>query len=197
MNNNKKQIEIELRALLDKKAHKRVKKFLDQKAIDLGEDDKDVYFFLLPDKIVKVVDNISQKTAKIVIKLNRLGRGRSDFEEIEIPINPADFEKAVRLFSALPFEQIQNSYQKRHNYKYQGVDLALKHSESWGYHIELEIIVNNLSQKDQAEEKIRKVAQKLGVKVLTEKELAEFARKIDQEYKKNSSKELIYPKKKE
>ena len=178
MTNNKKQIEIELRALLTREEYTRVKKFLAERAIDLGKDDKDVYFFLLPNKIVKVVNNVSQKTAKIVIKFNRLGRGRSDFEEIEIPINPKDFEKAVKLFSALPFEQIQNSYQKRHNYRYNGVEIALKYSETWGFHMELEIIIDNLAKKDKAERKIRKVAQELGVKILTEEELAKFAKRI-------------------
>jgi len=186
MTNNKKQIEIELRSLLTKENYKRVKKLLEEKAVDLGEDNKDVYFFLLPNKIVKVVNNTSQKTAKIVIKLNRLGKGRSDFEEIEIPINPSDFEKAVKLFSALPFEQIQNSYQKRHNYRYQGVEIALKYSESWGYHMELEIMIDNLSKKEEAERKIRRVAQNIGVKILSEKELAKFAKEIDRKYKNNS-----------
>lgn len=195
MTNNKKQIEIELRALLTREEYTRVKKFLAERAIDLGKDDKDVYFFLLPNKIVKVVNNVSQKTAKIVIKFNRLGRGRSDFEEIEIPINPKDFEKAVKLFSALPFEQIQNSYQKRHNYRYNGVEIALKYSETWGFHMELEIIIDNLAKKDKAERKIRKVAQELGVKILTEEELAKFAKRIDQEYKNNSleNKNIIPP----
>jgi len=70
MPNNDKQIEIELRSVFDEKKHNKLKKFLDKNAEDLGEDNKDVFFFLLPDKITKAVHNVSQKTAKIVIKLN-------------------------------------------------------------------------------------------------------------------------------
>lgn len=121
-----------------------------QNAKDLGEDDKDTYFFLLPEKITKVVNNVSKKTSKIVIKLNRIGRGTSDFEEIEIPINPLDFDKAVKLFSALPFDQIQNSYQKRHNYLLNGVEVALKWTDSWEYHMELEIVVDDASKRGAA-----------------------------------------------
>lgn len=185
MNNSfRSQIEIEFRSIFGRLKYNELKRFLDKNARDLGEDNKDVSFFLLPDKIVKVVNNISKKSAKIVIKLNRLGRGSSDFEEIEIPINPSDFEKAVKLFSALPFDQIQNSYQKRHNYKYKGVELALKYTESWGYHMELEIVVDDISRKKEAEEKIKSVADKLGIRVMTEEEITEFARRIDEQYEK-------------
>jgi len=186
MSRQKKQIEIELRALLSKKKYHCLKKFLGNNAQDLGEDDKDVYFFLLPKKIVKVVNNLSQKKSSIVMKLNRLGRGTNDFEEIEIAIDPIDLQKTVRLFSALNFEQIQNSFQKRHNYRYRGVDLALKYSQSWGYHLELEIVIDNIKKQKTAEEKIRKVAQELRVKIMTEKEITEFAKKIDQKYKNKS-----------
>ena len=184
MSNNDKQIEIELRSVFDEKKYNELKDFLDKSAQDLGEDDKDVYFFLLPDKITKVTHNVSKKTAKIVIKLNRIGRGSSDFEEIEIPINPADFDKAVKLFSALPFDQIQNSYQKRHNYLLEGVEIALKWTESWGYHMELEIVIDDKSTKEEAEDSIRKVAEKLDVQIMSEDELKGFTQKIDENYKK-------------
>ena len=184
MSNNDKQIEIELRSVFDEKKYNELKDFLDKSAQDLGEDDKDVYFFLLPDKITKVTHNVSKKTAKIVIKLNRIGRGSSDFEEIEIPINPADFDKAVKLFSALPFDQIQNSYQKRHNYLLEGVEIALKWTESWGYHMELEIVIDDKSKKEEVEDNIRKVAEKLDVQIMSEDELKGFTQKIDENYKK-------------
>lgn len=179
-----KQIEIELRSVFGKKRYDQLKNYLDKNADYLCRDEKDVYFFLLPDKIAKVVNNISKKTAKIVVKLNRIGRGTSDFEEIEIPISPAYFEKAVKLFSSLPFDQIQNSYQKRHNYMYEGVELALKWTRQWGYHLELEIVVDDKSKKDEAEAKIREIAKKLGVRILTEEELVKLTKKIDENYKK-------------
>ncbi|KUK83100.1 MAG: hypothetical protein XD98_0433 [Microgenomates bacterium 39_6] len=182
MSNQKKQIEIELRALLNKEEYQDLKKFLKNNALDLGEDNKNVYFFLLPKKIVKVVNNLSKKTAEIVMKLNRLGKGSNDFEEITLNIKPSDFKKAVKIFSQIDFEQVQKSFQKRHNYRYRGVDLALKYSQSWGYHLELEIVIDNISKQKKAEEKIRRVAKVLGVRVMTEKEIAEFARKIDQKH---------------
>lgn len=178
----KKQIEIELRSLMDKSEYQRLKKTLDKKSEDLGQDNKDVYFFLLPDKIVKAVNNESKGTAEIVMKLNRLGRGSSDFEELEIEINPKDFEKAVKFFSNLDFNQKQRSYQKRRNYIYKGVEIALKHTDSWGYHAELEILVSSKKEQEKAENEIRKVAKELGIEIMTEEEISKFAQKIDKNY---------------
>ncbi|OGM25842.1 hypothetical protein A2962_00340 [Candidatus Woesebacteria bacterium RIFCSPLOWO2_01_FULL_39_61] len=182
--NNKKRIEIELRSIFDKAKYDQLTSLLKKNARDLGSDDKDVFFFLLPKKVVKVVNNVSKKTAEIVIKLNRLGRGSSDFEEMEISIDPKDFDKAVRLFSDLNFSQIQIVYQKRHNFEYKGVSLALKYTNSWGYHLELEVLVSRKSQQKLAQEKIRKVAEELDVKIISEQKLTEFAKKIDLNYKK-------------
>lgn len=57
--------------------------------------------------------------------------------------------------------------------------------------MELEVVVDNKSKKNEAEAKIRQVADELGVKIMTEKEITEFAKKIDKNYK-----EGLYDKKK-
>ena len=186
--NSNKQIEIELRAVFGKKKHDQLKSFLDRSAKDLGEDNKDVYFFLLKDKFAKVTKNMSKKSAKMTLKLNRPGRGSSDFEEIEFPIDQNDFDKAVNLFSNLPFDERQNSYQERHNYLYKGVELALKYTKTWGYHLELEILVSDKSEQGIAEKKIMQVADELEVHVLSEKELDKLTKKIDKEYRQGKHK---------
>lgn len=177
-------IEIEFRSVFNEAQYKKIQEFLNKNAKDLGEDNQDVYFFILTDKIVKVANKVSKNTAKIVIKLNRLGRGSSDFEEIEIPVDSSNFDKAVKLFSLLPFDQTQKIFQKRHNYEYKGVELALKYSGSWGYHMELEIVVEDKSKKEEAEEKIKEVAKELGIKIMSEQEITDFAKKIDGQYNK-------------
>lgn len=177
-------IEVELRSIFKKNKFDQLKKYLNEKAEYLGPDDKDVCFFILPDKFVKVVNNVSTKTAKIVIKLSSIAKGQNDFEEIEIAIDPQDFEKATKLFRAIPFEQIEWSFQKRHNYRIDDVELALKWTQSWGYHLELEKVVEDKGEVNLAIERLREVARELGVKIMTEKELKDFAKKIDNNYKK-------------
>ncbi|MBU4466716.1 CYTH domain-containing protein [Patescibacteria group bacterium] len=179
-----KRIEIEFRARFDKNKYKALEKFFKANAKDLGKDDKDVFFFILPDKLFKVVDNVSQKTAKIVLKLNKIGHG-SDFEEIEIPINPSEVAKAVKMIRSLNLGgDLMESFQERHNYFYKGVEMALKYSDHWGYHLELEIMVNEVAKKSKAEQKIRAVAQELNVSLMNEKELQDFTRKVEKDYKR-------------
>lgn len=180
-----KNIEVEVRSLFDEADYNELKSFLDQNAEDLGMDDKDVYFFLLPSKVVKAVNNISKGTAKLVIKLTRIGTGGNDTEELEIPIDPRDFDKSVRLFKELPFDQVQRAFQKRQNYMYKGVELALKYSESWGYHLELEIMIGDKSEQAEAERKLSEVATELGVKIMSREEQEEFVRQVDKTYPKS------------
>lgn len=175
-------IEVELRSIFDESKYKELEEFLTKNAKDLGEDDKDVYFFILPDKLIKAVDNISKNTAKIVLKLNKIGEG-SGFEEIEIPIQRESVEKAVKLFMSLGLNEIQRSFQKRHNYQYKEAEIALKYSETWGYHLELELLVESKDKVSEAEKKLHSLAEELGVKVMTDQELRDFTQKKDAEYR--------------
>ena len=182
MSKDNKNIEIEHRARFDKTTYDNISNFLNANAEDLGEDDKDAYFFLFPDKLLKTVNNISKKTAKIVLKLNKIGKG-NDFEEIEIPIRPEDFNAATKLFVALRTGDYMHSFQKRHNYLYKGVELALKWSEAWGHHLELEVVVSDLAKKEEIEKKIAAVADELRVSLMTNRELLEFTQTAEAEYK--------------
>lgn len=181
---DKKQIEIELRSMFSEEKFNSLKKFLDDKAEYLGQDDKDVHFYIFPDKLLKVTDNISKESAKLTLKLNRIGQG-SDFEEIEFPIEREDVKKAVKMFTSLNMtDNVIHSFQSRHNYMYKGVELALKFSSEWKHHLELEIVVDDESQKADAEKKIYVVAKELDVTIMTEEELKDFVKKVEDEKKK-------------
>lgn len=78
---------------------------------------------------------------------------------------------------------MQQSFQKRHNYGYREVELALKHSNDWGYHLELEIVVSDPKRIPEAERKIKTVAEDLNVEVISDEELAKFTQQKDQEHR--------------
>ena len=186
MNNklsNQNNIEIEFRAIFGKKDFDRIKEYLDRNAENIGEDDKDVFFFIMPDKLLKVVDNISKNNAKLVLKLNKIGKG-SDFKEIEIPIEREYVNDFVKILTKLGFtDNIMHSFQKRQNYIYKEVEVALKYSEVWGHHLELEVMITDIKEKEQAEEKIKKAANDLNIKLMTDKELAKFTRKAENKHR--------------
>jgi len=177
-----KNIEVEYRAKFSKAKYDKLLKFLLKKAKDLGADDKRVWFFCLPDKLLKVTHNISLKSGKITLKLTKIGKG-SHFEEIEFPIGEESVEPAIKLFTNLGYKYLFEPVILRHNFSYKGVELALKYSKTWGYHLELEIEIASLAQKGRAEEKIFKVAGELGVKLMSEEELWTFTQNIEKTYK--------------
>ena len=80
--------------------------------------------------------------------------------------------------------EYMHSYQKRHNYLYKNVELALKWSKAWGYHLELEIVIDDYNKQKKAELKIKKVADKLGVKIMSEEEITKLSKKVDENYRK-------------
>lgn len=107
----------------------------------------------MPDKLLKVVNNISKNNAKLVLKLNKIGKG-SNFEEIEIPIERKYINDFVKVLTTIGFtDNIMHSFQKRKNYVYKGVEVALKYSEVWGHHLELEIMIADIKEKEQAEKR--------------------------------------------
>ncbi|MFH1193088.1 MAG: hypothetical protein V1656_02100, partial [Candidatus Jorgensenbacteria bacterium] len=60
-----------------------------------------------------------------------------------------------------------------------------------GYHLELEIVVNDVAQKEDAEKKIFALAEELSVKIMTNQELLEFTQAAEAEYKKKNGKMKI------
>ncbi len=182
---SKKNIEVEFRAKFSKAKYQELLKFLVSKAKDLGVDDKRVWFFVMPDKFLKVTHNISAKSGKITLKLTKIGKG-SDFEEIEFPIKEESVEEAIKLFVNLGHNYLFEPIILRHNFLYKGVELALKYSKTWGYHLEMEVMIASVSQKGKAEEKIFKVAKELGINIMSEEELWEFTQKVEKTYKNPS-----------
>ncbi|MFI5803488.1 CYTH domain-containing protein [Streptomyces sp. NPDC051561] len=170
-------IEIEMRARFEKEAHEQLLARLTREAEDLGCDDKNIYFYVLPDQLLKVTDNTAAGSAKITLKASKIGQGAA-FPETEFAIGREDVPAAVRIFNALGFEEsMHQAFNQRHNFRFRGVEIAVKWSEAWGHHAEFEVLLDEEASalaQDEAEGRIRAVAEELGVHLMTEHELAEF-----------------------
>ena len=92
-------------------------------------------------------------------------------------------EKAVDVFSILGFKYLFEPKILRHNFIYKGVELALKYSKTWGYHLELEVMISSLKQKEKVEKKIHSIAKELGVVAISDEELKKFTENIEKTYK--------------
>lgn len=170
-------IEIEMRARFDKDAHEQLLARLTQEAEDLGCDDKNIFFYVLPDQLLKVTDNTAVSSAKITLKASKIGQGAA-FPETEFAIGREDVPAAVRIFNALGFEDtMHQAFNQRHNFRFRGVEIAVKWSDAWGHHAEFEVLLDDeasVTARDEAVARIGAVADELGVHLMTEEELAEF-----------------------
>lgn len=171
--------EIEFRTKFDSEKYKDLKAYLDQHAENREEDNKDCYYYIFQDKLLKIVNNISKRNGKISLKLNRIGQG-SVFPEIEFYFLPDQFDVACRLFKELALPaKVMHGPQQRINYKYRDCEIALKYSEVWGYHMEIEQVIDSKDKRFEAEARIREVADELGVILMSEEELKKFTREAE------------------
>jgi len=69
--------------------------------------------------------------------------------------------------------------QQRVNYRYKDCEIALKWSDAWGYHLEIEQVVDSKENQPEAEAQIRAVAEELEVRLMTEEELKQFTREAE------------------
>lgn len=171
--------EIEFRAKFNKGTYNTLKAYLDQNAENLGEDNKDAYYYIFTDKLLKVIHNTSKKNAKISLKLNRIGEGAA-FPEIEFYFPENEFDVARHLIDALGLQaKVMHGPQQRVNYRYKDCEIALKFSDAWGYHMEIEQIIDAKEKQTEAEKQIRRVSKELGVQLMTEEELRVFTREAE------------------
>lgn len=172
-------LEIEKRGFLTEEKYNWLLDFLGKNGKDLGIDDKDVVYYIYPDKLLKVVNNLSKQNAKVALKMSKIGEG-SAFPETEVFFDQKDFEKMKYILDivAKP-EKVMGGIQKRKNFEYKGCEFAIKWSEAWAFHFEIEKMVSEQSEVKKAEKELHNVTDELGIKILTDEELKEFAKKAE------------------
>lgn len=173
-------IEIEKRGLLSEEQYNEVTLFLNSHAESLEDDDKDLVYYIYDDKLLKVVQNISKRTAKVSLKMNTLGGGPAA-QETEVFFNFDDFSNIKYIFDTIGnHRQVITGVQKRKNFLYKGCEIAVKWSNDYGYHFEIEKLTDTKENIKNIEEEIEVLAQELKLTLLSEAELQEFQRKVEE-----------------
>ena len=126
------------------------------------------------------------------MKLGRVSESDS-FEEIEFYLDYNQRKQGERLMESFSPKDIQTVYQFRDNYQYKGIDIAIKYTQSWGFHLELEKIIQNESEKEMAESEIRNLANELGCTIMTTTEVKEYTQKMDTGHNYGQYSEEEYP----
>lgn len=131
-----KTIEVELRGLLTKAQYDSLVQRFKKEKVKFEEDDKDTYFFNVPDGVFKLCDEKSKNRGKISLKIGKEETGA--LEEIEIIIKRDQIKPFFNFFAALGYMDFHHVPQKRKNYFLDGAELALKFTPDFQYHFELE-----------------------------------------------------------
>ena len=175
--------EYEERAFLTEESFSKIKASLDALAISSELDNKNSYFFVLPDVNVSIA--ASAKKTVVKYKGGQIGLGNG-FEEYEFTIQPESLSEALKLFTALLGLEPQLSEQFRINYTLpDSIEVALKYTQTWGFHLEAEKVYTvrnedeHAAEKQRAKDAIAKFADELDISYITDEEMKQF--KIDSE----------------
>ncbi len=171
-------IEVEIRGIFSEDQYKKLIGYLDANSTVLGPDDRETIFFIIPDKTLKVAKALDKGTAKIALKIGNIKSGEQ--EEIEMSISPDDFNKGAKIFELLGFTEIQHTFQKRRNYLYKDAEIAVKYSEEWSYHWEMDTVVDSKDQISSTREKLLQIAKDLGLTAMTDEEIRKLCDEIDE-----------------
>ena len=147
------QYEYEERAFLTEDQFSFVKEKLDTIATNKEVDNKMSYFFVLPDVNLSIASSAHKSVIKY--KGGQLGLGNG-FEELEIPIPRDSLKDSIRLFSTLLKIEPQFSEQFRINYELKnGIEVALKYTQTWGFHLEIEKTYEHTFNLDDEKQKAK------------------------------------------
>lgn len=163
-------IEIEIRGIITKEEFDEAKKYLDQHGQNQQEDNRETYFFIVPKLNLKVANAVSKNIAKIALKTGEESSIAN--EELEISIKPEEVQTAVKIFNLLGFDKFKKSDQIRTNYNYKGSEIALKWSQDWSYHFEMEFVTDEQSQVEDLQAKLYNLATEIGLKPMSEEQIS-------------------------
>lgn len=172
--------EYEERAFIDEADYLRIKNKLDAESLKATIDNKISYFYVLPDKNISIAASPSKTVIKY--KGGQLINGDNGFEEREFAINPENLTEALNFFTAMFNLEPEKSEQFRINYILpNSIEVALKYTQTWGFHLEVEKLysVNDdfdiEAEKIQAKNEVDTVGKLLGIKYITDEEIKQFA----------------------
>lgn len=168
-------IEVEKKSLISEDTYGKLgAQILAMGGVDLGVNNTASVFFLASNWQLKIQHLISKREAKIAWKSGG-NDGSSARQEVEIALSPSDVEKAQKIVQTLtPDAELYSTHQDRHDYSLDGVNIAVKFSPDWEYHVELDVTTERSDDIENALQKIHSVAGQLGLKVMSDEEEASF-----------------------
>lgn len=173
-------IEVEVRGLLSKEKWLYLASYLKQNSEEYENDDKLSYFFVISSGILKVNDEVTKKTAKIVYKYG--DESKNILDEYEIAISKKDVPKVVDMFVKLGYENVNKVPQKRINFRYKNAIFSLKDTPDFGPHFEIEKKAKNKSDAMKKRTELKQICKDLGVVPMTPKQIRDLIIKVNRDH---------------
>lgn len=174
-----KKVEVELRGLLEKNQFNILSEKLEEQYH--GEDDnKETHFYVTNDFILKIEIRDNPKEIFLIVKDG--DETKNVLEEIEVRLDRSDLPNVTRIFDILGYSKVNIVKQKRRNYSLEdNIVLSLKYTEDWGYHFEIEKIVE-LNDADETKKLLADKCESLNLKFMNGSEIAEKINQINKKH---------------
>ena len=160
-------IEVEIRSFISKEKYEELLDFFKKEGEFVNEDDQTTYYFDAPFDLRIQKNNFF---SKIWMKKGKIHDEQR--EEVEIKFNKDDFERLEKMFLTLGYNVQIKWFRKRHNFKWQDIDVAIDFTKGYGYIIELEKIVEE-NEKEKALDFLKEKINLLNISVSSREEFDE------------------------
>ncbi|MCL5094295.1 MAG: CYTH domain-containing protein [Patescibacteria group bacterium] len=159
-----KNIEVEIRSLIDENKYHKLLRFFKKEGKWLGEDYQETYYFDCKEDLrIQKNNNFS----KIWLKSGKIHDEAR--EEIEIKFDKEDFEKLEQAFLALGYKVGIKWFRTRNTFKWQGIKVCLDYTKGYGYIIELEKLANE-NEKDKVLDTLKQKLASLKIPLISREE---------------------------
>jgi len=173
-------VEVEIRSFISKGKYEELIGFFKKEGEFVNEDDQETYYFDAPFDLRIQKNNFFSKVWMKGGNIHDEAR-----EETEIRFDRNYFERLEKMFLALGYNVQIKWFRKRHDFKWQGIDVSVDFTKGYGYIIEFEKICEE-NEKENILETLKEKMQTLEIP-LTSRE--EFDQKFS--YYKENWRELV------
>jgi predicted adenylyl cyclase CyaB len=181
----KKNIEVEIRGILNKTEFNKAKKFFKEKAKFIEKKRRVLidYSVFLPGEGIRsrqrdIRVRVTNDIPEIIVKLGSWG-GSESRRELSFMGRKGEFGTLVEIFGQLGFTKGMRAKRDGLIYTYKGIEFSLIETPGKNYYFEAEKMAHGKEDFKKVENKIRKVCEALGLKVLDKEGFYEFVERLN------------------
>lgn len=175
--------EIELRGQLSTKQKNKLENFLAKNG-KLVKEYKRIQWCFDRNLQKKIDLRLKITNGEAEFSLKDGGLSEANRKEISIPIPTNKLKQAKDFLKILDYREGIIAWRNAKIYSYENIEWAIVEVPNFGYYFEAEKLVKNKKDGQEAENEIRSVTSKLGLKLMTAQETIEYIKLLDRKANK-------------